>query len=420
MIFLYRIIINLVFILSPLIVIFRIIKKKEDFKRVKEKFCFFSKVRGSGKLIWFHGASVGELQSIVPLLEKLEKNRKIKKILVTSNTLSSSKILQKYKFKKVIHQFFPLDTNWYTKKFLNYWHPSTVFFIDSEIWPNMFLNLKKKEIPIILLNGRITKKSFNKWSTFPSFAKKFFSKFYLCLCSNRESQNYLKKLGASNVKFLGNLKFSQLENEKLIINNNIKKFILKKKSWCASSTHNSEEKFCAIVHKKLKRKYRNLLTIIIPRHIERVDQIVNELKKLNLKVYNHESNEILENDTDIYIVNSYGKTKSFYNICKNVFLGGSIVNHGGQNPLEAARYGCNILHGPNVFNFKEIYYFLKKNKISQKIQSEKKLADCLDKLFSKRPNSNKIQKKLNLMGQKILESTYKDIKILLNNEIKKT
>ena len=160
MLFLYRLLINIIFIFSPLIIIIRLLKKKEDIKRFKEKFCFFSKERGKGNLIWFHGASVGEILSIVPILEKLEKNNKIKKILITSNTLSSSKVLNKLRLKKIIHQFFPIDTNLHTKKFLNYWKPSSAFFIESEIWPNMFLNLKEKNIPINLLNGRITKKVF--------------------------------------------------------------------------------------------------------------------------------------------------------------------------------------------------------------------------------------------------------------------
>jgi len=254
MLFIYRFLINIIFILSPLIIIFRLLKKKEDIKRFKEKFCFFSKNRGEGKLIWFHGASVGELQSIVPLIEKIEKNHKVKKILVTSNTLSSSKILEKLNFKKVIHQFFPIDTNFHSKSFLNYWKPSSAFFIDSEIWPNMYYNLKKKNLPIILINGRITKNSFNKWKIFPAFSKKIFNSFDLCLSASKESKNYLKKLGAKNIKLIGNLKFSQSENEKIEINKKIKKLILSKKTWCASSTHADEEKFCGLVHKELKKK----------------------------------------------------------------------------------------------------------------------------------------------------------------------
>ena len=413
MIIIYRIIINLVFILSPIIVILRLIKKKEDIARFQEKFCFFSKKRIKGKIIWFHGASVGELQSIVPLLEKLEKNKKIKQILITSNTLSSSKILQKLKLKKIIHQFFPIDTNFHTKKFLNYWKPSSALFIDSEIWPNMYLNLKKYNIPIILLNGRITKKSFSRWKIFPYFSSYIFSKFDMCLSASNQSKKYLEKLGAINVKFIGNLKFSQSESEKHMINKDIKKKLFSKKIWCASSTHNSEENFCGLVHKELKKKYKNLLTVIIPRHIERVDRIENDLKKLNLKIHKHEPKKNINIDTDIYIVNSYGKTKSFYSVCKNVFLGGSLIDHGGQNPLEAARYGCNILHGPNISNFKTIYNFLKKNNISIKVLKKKQIVNTLDKLFTKRKSSQKIKKKISLIGQRILDTTYKEIKWML-------
>ena len=117
MLFLYRILINIIFLISPLIIIYRLIKKKEDIKRFKEKFCFFTKKNIYGKIVWFHGASVGELQSIVPLIERLGKSKDIKKILVTSNTLSSSKVIQKLRLKKVIHQFFPIDTNFHTKNF---------------------------------------------------------------------------------------------------------------------------------------------------------------------------------------------------------------------------------------------------------------------------------------------------------------
>ena len=411
MLFFYRTLINIIFFVSPIIIIYRLIRKKEDIKRFKEKFCFFSEKNLKGNLIWFHGASVGELQSIVPLIEKLERNKKIKKILVTSNTLSSSKVLRKLNFKKVIHQFFPIDTNFHSKKFLSYWKPSCAFFIYSEIWPNMYLNLKKNKIPTTLINGRITKKSFKRWKLFPSFSKKIFNTLDLCLSSSEKSKKYLLELGAVKVKFLGNLKFAQSENEKITVPNNLKKFFSSKKVWCASSTHNTEEKFCGLVHNELKKKYKNLLTIIIPRHIDRVDEIKDEMHKLNLKFHTHESNKEIKDNTDIYIVDTYGKTKTFYNLCKNVLLGGSLIKHGGQNPLEATRYGCNILHGPNIENFSEIYNYLKKNKISQKINSQKKLVNTLSKLLKKKPNSKRTQHRLKLIGQKILNSTLKEIKL---------
>ena len=221
----YRLLTILILILSPIILIIRLFKKKEDPKRFKEKFCFFSEKRNKGKLIWFHGASVGELQSIVPLVEKLNENKKIKQILITSNTLSSSKIISKFKFKKVIHQFFPIDVNFFSKKFLNYWKPSIAFFIDSEIWPNMLLNLKHNKIPIILLNGRITKKTFTRWLIFSNFANSIFDKFNLCLSSNNETKKYLQKLGAKKIKYIGNLKYTQSEQRVDEIKNGIKKFI---------------------------------------------------------------------------------------------------------------------------------------------------------------------------------------------------
>jgi 3-deoxy-D-manno-octulosonic-acid transferase len=145
MLFIYRILINLIILFSPLIILVRVIKNKEDKFRFKEKFCFFSKKRGNGKLIWFHGSSVGEILSVIPLIEKLEKKKRINKILLTSSTLSSSKILSKFKLKKTIHQFFPIDSDLLTKKFLSYWKPSTAIFIESEIWPNMLINVKKKK-----------------------------------------------------------------------------------------------------------------------------------------------------------------------------------------------------------------------------------------------------------------------------------
>ncbi len=412
MLIIYRILINFIYILSPLIILIRLLKKKEDVHRFKEKIGFFKKKKINGNLIWFHGASVGELQSIIPIIEKLEKNKKISQILITSNTLSSSKIIDKYKFKKVIHQFFPIDQNLISKNFINYWKPKMALFIDSEIWPNMLTNLRKKNIPIILLNGRISHKTYKKWRLVKNFSEIIFGKFHLCLSSSNKSKKFLKKLGAKKVKFIGNLKFSQSENENIIIKEKFKKFISKKKIWCASSTHNSEEKICGMIHKKLNLKYKNLLTIIIPRHIDRIEKIKNELEHMGLNIHVHETQKKIDDKTDIYLVNSYGATKSFYSVCKNVFLGGSLVKHGGQNPLEAVRYGCNILYGPNVENFDEIYKFLEKNKIANKINDQSRMIYYLEKFFSKKTNFKIIQKKINLTGNKILKSTYNEI--LLN------
>ena len=358
---------------------------------------------------------MGEVLSIIPLVEKLEKNKKIKQILITSNTLSSSKILSNLKLKKTIHQFFPIDTNYHTQKFLDYWDPSVVFFIDSEIWPNMILNIKKRSTSLVLINARITTKSFKKWKIFSAEAKNLFEKFDLCISSNLKSIKYLKKLGAKKVKFFGNLKFSESEKNKVDLNKNLKNFFLAKKIWCASSTHNIEEKICANVHKKLKIKYKNLLTIIIPRHIHRTKEIIDQIKKLNLKVHLHNSKFKIRKDTDIYLVNSFGQTKSFFKICKTVFLGGSIIKHGGQNPLEAARFGCKILHGPNVWNFEEIYNLLKQYKVSSSVKNSNQLSFKLNKMLNNKNKHKNLEIKIKNLGNKILTSSLNEVNFYINN-----
>ncbi len=411
---LYGLLANLILILSPIIIFIRLLKGKEDLNRFKEKFAFYKRKKVSGKLIWFHGASVGEMLSVIPLIEKLEKDKKVKQILITSNTISSSNILSNLKLKKTIHQFFPIDTNYHSQKFINYWKPSVAIFIDSEIWPNMIVNIKKKSIPLILLNARITDKSFRKWKIFSSSTKNLFKKFDLCLSSSLKTKKYLKLLGAKKIKFIGNLKFSESEKNVNSLSNKLKKKFLSRKIWCASSTHGIEEKICATTHKRLKNKYKNLLTIIIPRHINRTKKIINIIKKLDLKIHLHDSKKEMDNKTDIYLVNSFGQTKSFFKMCKIVFLGGSMIKHGGQNPLEAARYGCKILHGTYIWNFDEIYALLKKYKMSNKVMNSNQLTHKVDEMFNNKNNSKNLELKIRNLGGIILNSTLKEINFYIN------
>jgi 3-deoxy-D-manno-octulosonic-acid transferase len=256
---------------------------------------------------------------------------------------------------------------------------------------------------------------------FSSSTKELFQKFDICFSSSIQSKKYLQSLGAKTIKYIGNLKFSQTEKNEDFLNKNLKKYFLSKKIWCAASTHNTEEKFCLIAHKKLKKRHKNLLTIIIPRHIDRTKSIIEEVKNLNLKVHTHDSKKKISNDTDVYLVNSYGKTKSFFKICKTVFLGGSLIKHGGQNPLEAARYGCKILHGPNVSNFQEIYSLLNKYNVSNQITNLNGITNNVDKLFNNKTNSSNIKNKIKGLGDKILNSTLKEVNFFIKkNETKKT
>ena len=412
MFFLYQIILSLLVLISPILIIFRIYKGKEDKIRFREKFSIPSKKRSKGKLIWFHGASVGEILSIIPLIENYEKDKLINQILVTSSTLSSSKVLKKFKFKKTVHQFYPIDHFFFTKRFLEYWKPNLAIFIDSEIWPNMFKKLEEKKISLILLNARITKKTFLRWFSLKNVSQKVFNKISIAYPQNLETKYFLKKLKVKKIKTIGNLKFAEQDNE---IMNKLNFRFKSKKIWVASSTHSDEEIFCGKTHIELKKKIKNLLTILIPRHIHRVQEIKSELENLRLNVTNHSSNTKNLKNIDIYIVDTFGETKKFHKVGTSVFIGGSIINRGGQNPLEAARYGARILHGPNVDNFKDVYKSLSNLKISKKITTPRELASSI--IFKR---NKKLGDKIKKIGVKILKETINDLDKLIKNEFKKT
>ena len=407
MFFIYQFLLSIIIIISPLIVILRILKNKEDKIRFKEKFCFFSKKRGNGKLVWFHGASVGEIMSVLPIINEFEKNKSINKILITTSTLSASKILEKIRFKKVVHQFFPIDHIFFSKKFINFWKPNLAIFIESEIWPSMFKNLKKKNIPLILLNARITSKSFNRWSKIKKFSESIFNLISVAYPQNNETKFFLKKFNVKNIKLIGNLKF--IQNKKLSKNSNKKeknlfKQFKKYKTLVAASTHPTEEILAAKTHLLLKKKNKNFITIIIPRHVHRTNEIISELKKFKLGIVVHSSKNKNLNNKDIYIVDTFGESKKFYKIASTVFVGGSMINRGGQNPLEPARYGTKILHGPNVGNFKEIYDYLNFLKISSKVKTPLEISNS----FKLKKNMSNV-KKIDIIGNNILKKTLKEL-----------
>jgi len=407
MYFLYAILTNLAVIISPLIFIYRILKGKEDPKRFKEKICIYSQKRTKNK-VWIHAASIGELMSVIPIIKKLEKNKKIKSIIVTTTTTSSAKIFKKLRFKKTFHVYFPLDNNFLTKRFINYWQPQTAIFVDSEIWPNMYKNLKIKKIPIIILNARIVKKTLDRWQIFPSFAKEVFDKITLALPSNLETLKYLKQLRVKNIRVAGNLKYCGEKNIEDRNDKLLKNKFKSSKIWCAASTHKNEEIFLGKLHKNLKKNNKQLITIIIPRHTNRVPQIIDDMNKLGLKTITHSSNLRIKVDTDIYLVDSYGVSSKFYNLTNITFVGGSLITHGGQNPLEPARMGNFILHGPNIQNFKEIYIMLSKLNISSKVNNINNMKkNIIRKIKYKQPQ--KVRQKLNFMGKEILEKNLNEI-----------
>ncbi len=416
MFFFYQFFLTILIIISPLIIIVRIIKNKEDKFRFVEKFCIFSKKRSTGKLIWFHGSSVGEIMSIIPLICKYDNDSSIKQILITSSTLSSSQVLKKYKFKKVNHQFFPIDFFLFSNLFLNYWKPHLAIFLESEIWPSMYKTIKIKKIPLILLNARITKKTFNRWIKYKRHSKIIFNKIDIAYPQNNETKRYLKKLGVKKINLIGNLKFIENKKDKekkidLKLKSNFRKY----KLLIAASTHQNEEIFIAKTHKILRQKNNNIITIIIPRHINRVNQISNDIRKMNLNITLHSNKLKSLKNTDIYIVDSFGESKKFYKIASTVFLGGSVVKRGGQNPLEPARYGAKILHGPYVGNFHEVYELLKLLKISKIIKTPNEISNEI--IFKK--NMKKV-KKIKKLGNDIFIQTIKELNKSIKYEPKKT
>ena len=426
MILAYRIFTTLIYPLLLVFIILRKIFKKEDPVRYKEKIFpshFNVNRKENSKLIWFHAASIGEFKSILPIIKELNSNSNLE-FLITTITLSSSNLAKKElkKFSNVQHRFFPFDVSFLIKRFILLWKPHAIFLVDSEIWPNLILEVKKNNIFLGMINGRITLKTFKRWMLFPRTAKKIFNLFDLCLTSNLETKDYLFKLNAKNIFFNGNIKLINTIDKNNIKNLN-KEILLKKRFWLASSTHSSEEFFCIQAHLKLQKKYKDVITVIAPRHINRVKKIkkICENFNLNFQILN-EHERILENK-QIIIINSYGVLSNYFKYANSVFIGKSTIeklkNVGGQNPIDAAKLGCKIYHGPYVYNFKEIYQILEKNNVAKKIHTSTELAEYLiQDLRNSVKKDNKISLFINDLGKKTLADTMKNINKFLLNEIK--
>ncbi len=337
------------------IVIIRILQKKEINNRIQERFAFSSKKRPQGELIWINASSIGEYLATISLIKNIKKLRSNIKILLTTNTKTSAQLAEKIKDKNIIHQFTPQDNPLIIKKFLNYWKPSLVLWMESEFWPIILDETKRKKIKIILLNGRMSDKSFKNWSYFKFFFKEIISNFSLILTMSKIDKNNFKKLGAKKIDFIGNLKFC---NEKNIYNKKkekkIKKLIKNRFVWLAASTHKGEEILVSKIHSDLKKNFNsnNLLTVIVPRNVKRSLKIKKEIKSVipNTKLF--KSNSITKK-TEIIIDDSIGQLEIWYKNINTVFLGKSFPSKGGQNPIEPAKNGCAIISG-KMSNFREI------------------------------------------------------------------
>lgn len=424
MIFIYRVFTTLIYPFLILFIYYRKFFNKEHPHRFKEKI-FTSKFRVNRKtnsnLIWFHAASIGEFKSIIPIIEKLINEKSKLEFLITTSTLSSSNLAIKElrRFNNNIHhRFLPYDVEFLLDSFFRAWKPSKIFLVDSEIWPNLILKAKKNDISIALINARLTNKSFKRWSLFLNTAKLIFGSFDMCLCSNKETKNYLEVFKVKNIKYDGNIKLIN-QNEKNLERKKDYEFLQNKRFWLAASIHREEDILCLKTHLELKKTYSDIKTIIAPRHINRVDEIklIFENEKLKTQILNE--NDIIDKNSEVIIINSFGILQNFFIYIKSVFMGKSMIerlkNDSGQNPIEAAKLNCKVYHGPFVSNFKEIYDILKINKISYEVTS---VYDLTNKLINdlKDPRK-KIENKSNniqTLGEKILSKTMKNINNFLD------
>jgi 3-deoxy-D-manno-octulosonic-acid transferase len=321
----YRYLTHLLFPLFVILVYLRSVFNKEHKIRFKEKIFssnFKSHRNNKKKLIWFHAASIGECLSILPLLDEINKKYDNIDFLITTVTLSSSKLLEKKlsHYNNIDHRFFPLDLESLAESFLSSWKPDLVCFVDSEIWPNFLFKIKEKKIPLLLVNARLTKKSLDKWKYIFNFAKKVFNNYDLCLPSSDESKNNLSELYVKNLKYIGNLKYSSKNISSELTDSN-KKILNNFKTWCAASTHDGEELIVLKTHLEIKKKYDNILTIIIPRHVDRASYVKNLSNKFNLKSQIISDDSLIDPNVEILIVNSFGVLSKYFNYCKNIFIG---------------------------------------------------------------------------------------------------
>lgn len=365
-------------LLIPLIyfyLILRLLNKKEDPKRFKERFGFSNITRPEGKLIWIHCVSVGESNSALILLEELLKKDENTNILFTSTTVTSANQLQKkLSDNRIIHQFLPIDDYFSTKRFLKYWQPDNAIFVESEIWPNLIDNCAQNNIKLALINARISEKSFKRWQFLHKLGFNVLKNFQISFAQSQKDQEKLINLGLKETKFIGNLKSLaktlKFDEEKL---ENLQKQINNRPFWLASSTHRGEEKIILRIHEKLSKYLPNILTIVAPRHPNRINEIKNLIPK-NLNFALRSENEAINNNTALYIADTLGELGLFYKLSDISLICGSLKdNIGGHNPFEALKLDSGIISGQFVANFEEIYKNLEKNKSCILVKNEEEL-----------------------------------------------
>jgi 3-deoxy-D-manno-octulosonic-acid transferase len=337
----------------PLVLKRRAGRGKEDLARVNERLGLDLPPRPEGPLIWVHGASVGECIAALPLIEALLK-REDRHVLVTSGTVSSAKIMHDRLPPRAMHQFIPIDTPSATARFLDHWKPQAGLFVDSDMWPNLIFGAKARGMKLALINARMSERSFGGWSWAPKTARALLSAFDICLAQDEQIAERFRQLGARGVHAIGSLKADAppLPADPIALAA-LETAIEGRPILLAAQTHPGEDETVLPAHDALRQTIANLLTIIVPRHVERGPEIAMLCGTRPAK--RRALSELPIGDTAVYIADTMGELGLFYRLASFAFVGGSLVPHGGQNPLEPAHLGCGVLAGPHTFNFTSAY-----------------------------------------------------------------
>lgn len=390
----------------PIIIFFfiRYLKKKENIKSLKEKFGIYSEQRPNGNLIWINASSIGESLSILPIIKKLNSLYPNYHILLTSSTITSSKIISLRKIKNFTHQFTPIDLNFIVEKFYKYWRPDIAIFVESELWPNLIFKMKIYKVPSVLINARISERTFKRWKIIKNFAQQILNNFELCLVQDESILKKFLDLKVQKIKNAGNLKFL---SEKLPMNIdnylNLKKIISNRQVILLASSHkNEEEIFLSIIH-RLKKDFKDIILIIVPRHIKRSKEIQYLMQKNKLKYKVRSKRQIINNETICYLADTIGELSLFYELSTITIIGGSFISHGGQNPIECSNFKCTLILGPHMENFEKIAQILVKNRAAFQIKEIKDLENTIIRLLN--------NKKLRINYSKNLKEICKNEKL---------
>ncbi|MBI1867631.1 MAG: 3-deoxy-D-manno-octulosonic acid transferase [Methylocystis sp.] len=354
---------------------------KEDAGRVGERSGFAGLPRPRGRLAWLHAASLGESLALLPLVERFIQRGV--EVLVTSGTVGSAKVLAARLPAGAIHQYAALDAPKFVERFLDHWQPDIVLFAESELWPNMIEAVHARHTPMVLVNARISRQSVERWRRVGAVAARLLSKIDLCLAQNSESAARYLSLGAPRVRVAGNLKFDvpppPVGTGRLAEFNGA---VGARPLWAAVSTHANEEEIIIAAHAAASRQIPSLLTVIVPRHRERGAEIANIAQAERLTVMLRSSGGEPQRDTDVYVADTIGELGLFLRAAGVVFMGKSLIAKGGQNPIEPAKLGCAILHGPHVENFADVYAELGAAKAAARVSDMESLARALLYLLS--------------------------------------